>query len=64
MNDMGKSWVVMGRFKLKDWEIYGDYDNCAKLKHRNCGHLQIDIDYKTLPEILDIIAEHECPDES
>lgn len=61
MNDMGKEWVVMGRFKLKEWRIFGVPPEFARLQHQPCGH-SFDADDKTLPELLDIIAEHECPE--
>jgi hypothetical protein len=63
MHDMGKNWVVMGRFKLKEWRVYGIPPEDAMVQHTVCGH-HFYADDKSMPEILDAISEHECPDES
>ena len=62
MNEMSKQWVVLAAFKLKEWYILGDqFDTVAYLYHKGGCSYQKDVDGLFLPEILDIIAKHECP---
>jgi len=60
MNSMGNQWVVMGAFKLKEWYIATGVAEVSLVCHTPCDYNQ-DVDALTLPEILNIIAEHRCP---
>ena len=62
MNSMGDEWVILGQFKAKEFYIATGADEVAHLYHKPpCDTSLANIDFKTLPEILDIVAAHRCP---
>lgn len=61
MNEMGKQWVVLGAFKLKEYSVSTNVDEVTWLYHRSCDTPIAEVDHLFIPEIMDFIANHECP---
>ena len=56
------SYVVLGAFKLKHWYVSTGVDEITHLLHEGCpDYLGYDVDGKSLEEIMELIANHECP---
>lgn len=55
------NYVVLGNFKLKHWYVSTGVDEITHLLHKGCPNsLGPDVDGKSLEQIMELIANHEC----